>query len=241
MTVLITGAGGALGVELKKQFPGALCPSREDLDINDREKVLHYIKQNEIDVIIHSAAITSIRKCEDDKSLAWKTNVDGTKNLVDSLNLINKEGRFVYVSTACVFRGDQSMYTEESIPYPVNFYAITKLVGENIVRTLKNHLVVRTNFIAKKKWPYPKAFSDRFGTYLFSGDVAFGIKEIFQKEVTGIVHIVGSKVLSMYELAKMTTPDIEPMIISEYSGPHLTMNMTLDTKRWKKYEIGFNS
>ncbi len=59
-----------------------------------------------------------------------------------------------------------------------------------------------------------------------------------QKEkITGIVHVVGDKKISVYELAKMTTPDVQPMTINDYSGPKLTMDMSLDTERWKKYKI----
>jgi hypothetical protein len=41
----------------------------------------------------------------------------------------------------------------------------------------------------------------------------------------------------MFELAKLTTPNILPMTIKDYSGPKLTMDMSLDTERWKKYKI----
>ena len=41
----------------------------------------------------------------------------------------------------------------------------------------------------------------------------------------------------MFELAKYTTPYIEPMTMTEYSGPNLTIDMSLDTKLWKKYNI----
>ena len=44
----------------------------------------------------------------------------------------------------------------------------------------------------------------------------------------------------MYELAKLTTPDIKPMTLEEYSGPNLTIDMTLDTEIWKKYDIEKN-
>jgi len=129
------------------------------------------------------------------------------------------------------------MYTEYSIPYPENFYALTKLLGEFIVSKLSNYLIVRTNFVPKKKWPYPKAFSDRFGTYLFAEEVAQGILDVQKKDLQGIVHIVGDKKISILELAKITTPGVQPMIIKDYSGPPLTMDMSLDTKRWKKYKI----
>jgi len=93
-----------------------------------------------------------------------------------------RTNKFIYVSTACVFDGHTGMYTEYSIPYPENFYALTKLLGEFIVSKLSNYLIVRTNFVPKKKWPYPKAFSDRFGTYLFAEEVAQGILDV-QKRI----------------------------------------------------------
>ena len=237
MVILITGSTGALGIKLKKIFPKALTPDHKELDITNKEQVIDFFKKNKIDIVIHTAAITSVRKCEEEKELTWKTNVDGTKNLLDGLTQTNSDGKFVYVSTACVFDGHVGMYNESSIPYPENFYALTKLLGEQEVKRLHNHLIIRTNFIAKKKWPYPKAFTDRFGTYLFAEDVANGIKEVLDSDIKKIIHIVGDKKISMFELAKITTPEIEPMTIKEYSGPKLTMDMSLDTERWKKYKI----
>ena len=46
--------------------------------------------------------------------------------------------------------------------------------------------------------------------------------------------------MSVYELAKITTPDIRPMTIKDYSGPKLTMDMSLDSERWKKYRIRYS-
>jgi len=237
MTTLVTGSTGALGSELKKKFVNALTPSHKELDITKKEQVFDYLKENGVDLIIHAAAITSVRKCEEEKELTWKVNVEGTKNLVDGLIQINLDGKFVYISTACVFEGHMGMYTESSIPYPENFYALTKLLGEQEVKRLPNYLIIRTNFTAKKKWPYAKAFTDRFGTYLFAEDVAEGIKDVLNSDMEGIVHIVGDKKMSMFELAKITTPKIQPMTINDYSGPRLTMDMSLDTERWKKYKI----
>ena len=65
-------------------------------------------------------------------------NVQGTKNLVNELKNSNSSGKFVYVSTACVFDGHSSMYTENSIPYPENYYSLTKLLGEYVVNQLEN-------------------------------------------------------------------------------------------------------
>jgi len=237
MTILITGGSGNLGSELKKIFKDCLCPTHEELDITNKIKVNQYFQNHEITTIIHTAAMTKIRSCEENKTLSWKTNVEGTQNLVDATNQLKNMPKFVYLSTACVFDGNTGMYKESDVPYPENFYALTKLIGEHEVTKLKNHIIIRTNFVAKEKWPYPKAFTDRFGTYLFAENVVTGIKELLETDIDGIVHIVGSKKLSMYELAKITTPSVKSMTIDDYHGPPLTMDMSLDTERWKKYPL----
>ena len=237
MKSLITGGSGILGTELKKFFPDSLFPSRSELDITNHEAVFDYFSKNEFDSIIHTAAMTSVRQCESEKKLSWGTNVVGTKNLVDAAIKFNPNSKFSYVSTACVFDGHVGMYKESSIPHPENFYALTKLIGEQFVKNLKNHIIIRTNFKGKQKWPYPKAFTDRFGTYLFADQVALGINDIIKENIQGVVHIVGKKKISMFELAQLTTPDIKPLTIDEYQGPPLTMDMSLDTERWKKYTL----
>ena len=237
MKSLITGGSGILGTELKKFFPDSLFPSHSELDITNHEMVFDYFSKNEFDSIIHAAAMTSVRQCESEKKLSWDTNVVGTKNLVDATTEFRSNSKFIYLSTACVFDGYDGMYKESSIPHPENFYALTKLIGEQQIKNLKNYLIIRTNFVGKQKWMYPKAFTDRFGTYLFAENVASGIKEIFDTNIEGTIHIVGDKKLSMYDLAKITTASIQPMTIDEYQGPPLTMDMSLDTERWKKYTL----
>jgi dTDP-4-dehydrorhamnose reductase len=237
LKILITGSSGALGSELKKKFPHAITPNHNELDITNNEQVNNFFNKEKIDIVIHTAAITSVRKCEEEKELTWKTNVDGTANLIKGLMKTNPEGKFVYVSTACVFDGNKGMYVESSIPYPENFYALSKLLGEQEVKKMSNYLIIRTNFSARKKWPFPKAFSDRFGTYLFAEDVAIGIVDVLNSDKTGIIHIAGDKKMSMLELARITSPDIHSMTINDYSGPKLTMDMSLDSEKWKKYKI----
>jgi dTDP-4-dehydrorhamnose reductase len=241
MKILITGARGNLGSEVSKLYPQALKPTREELDITNKEQVFEYIKNNKPDVIIHLAALITINKCEENKQLAWNTNVMGTKNLIDACLKHNRKVYFVYMSTPCIFSGNpkEAPFTEESIPYPKNFYSMSKLLGEMAVRTsvLKDWLVIRGNLVPRKVWPYPKAFIDRWGTYLFADDLAKAIEEAVGKKAKGILHLVGDQRMSMYELAKITTPKVEKMTLSEYSGYPLTQDMSLDTIKWHKYKI----
>jgi dTDP-4-dehydrorhamnose reductase len=236
-TMLITGGNGRLGQAMKVVFKDALFPSYSELDINDRNKVFSYIKENEPDILIHLAAKTSIRDCDKNKKSAWNTNVGGTENIVDAIQEYCPSCYFVYCSTACVFRGGSENYSEDSTPDPCSYYALTKLVGEYVSKRIKNHLVFRTNFVPRQKWEYEKAFTDRFGTYLFADDLARAIKGVISKKINGTVHICGDKKYSMFELAKITTPDIKPITLDEYEGPALAKDMSLVSNRIKPYSL----
>ncbi len=239
MTVLITGGSGKLGSQLKKVYPGSLAHSRREMDLTNAKTIYDYISKHKPDMVIHTAALTGIRECEEDKELAWKTNVLGAGALVDACLTLNNDCYFIYISTACVFYGDRGNYAEDDIPYPKNFYSLSKLLGEFAISHYPqaNRLIVRTNFAAREKWPYAKAFTDRWGTYLFADDLAMAIKKIADQRLTGVVHICGKEKLSVFELAKITTPDIQPMTLVEYSGPPLTQDMSLISKRVQPFEL----
>lgn len=237
MKIMITGSSGRLGKELKKVFPNAITPTHEKLDITSYKDVYDFINTFKPDKIIHAAALVSIRECEKNKNKAWNVNVEGTKNLVKACKSTSPKTKFIYISTACVFSGEEGLYTESDLPNPKNYYSLTKLIGEFVIRELENWLIIRTNFVPKEPWPYPGAFIDRFGTYLFADDVANAIKEVVEKDLSEIIHITGDRKISMFELAKKVSPDIKPMTLKEYEGPPLTINMSLDTIKWKKYKI----
>jgi dTDP-4-dehydrorhamnose reductase len=238
MKVLVTGGTGRLGKELVKVLSRSLHPTRQELGIEDKSQVDDYISENKPDVIIHTAAVTSVLYCEENRKEAYETNVGGTENLIDACLNHNSTCYFVLISTACVFRGDVGNYVETDLPYPKNYYALTKLLAECAVKySGLKFLIVRTNFVAREKWPYPKAFTDRYGTYLFASDVALAIKSVIQQKLSGIVHVCGDKKMSMFELARITTPKVEPMTLSEYQGVPLTVDMCLSSIRIKPFKI----
>lgn len=239
MKILITGASGDLGNSLKKVFPGAFTPSHKELDVSDSDSTERIILDYKPNIVVHAAAVVGIRECEENKELAWKVNVEGTQNIVNALKKLGNNCHLIYISTACVFAGEnERFYTEYDVPSPKNYYSLTKLCGEIITRQHENTCIVRTNFAAKKQWKYPKAFADRFGTYLFSDNVAEGIKEVIGRKEKGIIHIVGSERISMYDLAVLAgSKDVGRMTLKEYDGPPVTIDMSLSTKRWKKYKI----
>ena len=238
MKILITGASGALGQSLRKLFPDAYCPPHREMDITNKNSVNKIMSKYKPNILIHAAALVGIRECEDNKEIAWSTNVEGTQNVVDAVKKLNNKCYLIYMSTACVFAGEnEKYYTEDDTTSPKNYYSLTKLCGEIVTRQHTNTCIIRTNFAPKQKWKYQKAFVDRFGTYLFSNNAAKGIGDVIRKKPTGIIHIAGSKRMSMYDLAVLTGSNVGRMTLAEYEGPPLTVDMSLSTKRWKKYKI----
>lgn len=234
--MLVTGGSGRLGSALRHEFRSARFPTRQELDIRDATSISNWLEREPPDVVIHAAALTNVRQAQEDQAACWDINVAGTQRLVNVLRKVAPDCYFVYVSSACVFQGDRGNYDETSIPWPKNVYGLSKLVGEYMAQQMPSHLIVRTNFAARGEWPYPRAFSDRFGTYLFADDVARAIHQLVDERVQGVVHVAGDRRLSMLELARMTTPHVEPMTMAECDLP-LTVDMTLRSCRIPAFPI----
>ncbi len=97
MKLLITGASGLYGSKLAKL---ALAKGIEvyssdiqslsvygnfvKLDISGKHQVEEAFKTIKPDVVVHAATLTDVDKCETNKELAWKVNVEGTKNIVEA-------------------------------------------------------------------------------------------------------------------------------------------------------------
>jgi len=254
--VILTGSRGRLGKELINAFASDVRYSttstfipttRKDFDLSDRDSVYEYIKREQPDVIIHAGAETNVVLCEKDRELAWGCNVFGTENIVSAVRKFCPDCHVVYMSTPCCFEGGEEPIYEYSLPYPKNFYGLTKFAGELLVRSLKYFCVVRSNFVPQDKWEHPRAFSDRFSNYLFARDLALAIKEVMESGIQGTIHIVGDKKMSMFELSQLcrNAKEVQPYTLEEYytehpTSPKLTKNMLLESTRWKKYKIGFS-
>jgi dTDP-4-dehydrorhamnose reductase len=234
--IMITGGSGKLGKELLKVYPDAYAPTSKEMNITEPVSVCERIFDVMPQIIIHTAAITDTQICEYDWKRADLVNITGTFNLAYAAEQIG--AKMVYISTACVFDGENAPFDEDSKPAPKNHYAVTKLAAEYVVNNFCTRpLIIRTNFVAKEKWPYQAAFTDRFGSYLFAGDVACAIKHVLDKDTEGTIHVCGDQKMSMYELAKLTTPDVEKMTMADYHGGPLTRDMTLISNRIPPFHI----
>ena len=134
--VLITGAGGQLGVALAEVFPDAVALSRQDWDVTQpRPPDL----VTECYLALHAAAWTDVDGAEADPEGAARVNVGGTRNVV-SLG-----APVVYYSTDYVFDGLKAEpYLETDEPHPLSVYGRTKLEGE---REVQDGWIVRSSWL----------------------------------------------------------------------------------------------
>ncbi len=241
-TILFTGGSGKLGRACKKILPRAQYPNKEGLNILDRESINNYLLNHEVEGIVHLAAVASIPGCEENKEMAYQMNVEGVRSILEAAKQ-NKVKHFIYLNTACVFPGteEEAMEDEGSLPYPKHYYGLTKYVAEEIAKTYNSPdmlvTIVRTNFTSMP-WEYPRAFTDRFGTFLFAQGVAKGLKDIIQEKPNQpIIHICGDKKISMYDYAVAGGSKVEPMTLEDYKGTPLTKNMSITSKYWKLYKL----
>ena len=101
-------------------------------DLANPDSIVKAIGDVKPEVIVHSGALTDVDKCEVEKELAYKINVEGTRVVAE---MARKLGAFlIYISTDYVFDGEKGMYKEDDETNPINHYGYTKLLGEKYCR-----------------------------------------------------------------------------------------------------------
>ncbi len=237
MKILITGGSGRLGKHLVKEFADAVAPSSKELDITNRKHTLAFLQKIKPELVIHCAAWVDVRAAQDNEVKAWKVNVEGTENAVDAAMNANPLCYFVYPSTACVFSGEKGDYTEKDVPNPKNYYGFTKVVAEEAVKKCSKYLIARTDFVDRAKWRYEGAFIDRFSTCIFADTLAKAFKKVIEKQVTGLIHRTGKKKISHFDLAKLTTPEVKPIKLSDVDIPLPRDQSLKSVKGWDILEL----
>ncbi len=201
-----------------------LYPIKKELDITSKKSVKEYFKKHKPDVVLHLAAYTDVAKAEAEKKECFRVNVEGTR-------LLSVRSQFfIYMSTDYVFDGEKGSYHEGHIPNPVNFYSLTKLLGEYEAKLAWKHCIVRTSF-------KPRPFDHDFAAtdIWLSGDY---VDVIAKKVVLLLDNIetlprtlhIGTERKSLFELALQTK---KVQAIKRVSLPiRLPRDVSLDTTLW---------
>lgn len=222
--ILVTGANGQLGSELRKMgfthLDEVYFTDVEELDITDYTAIEHFVKEHEIDTIINCAAYTSVDKAEEVPELAAKINTEAVANLAKVA--AREDCLLIHVSTDYVFDGNGSVpYTEKDKPCPTSVYGRTKLAGEQaILKSGCFHIIIRTawlystfgnNFVKTilrlaGERPEITVVADQIGTPTYAEDLARAIVAIMGSEERieheGIYHFSNEGVCSWYDFAR---------------------------------------
>jgi dTDP-4-dehydrorhamnose reductase len=233
--VLLIGGSGRLGTELQRLIPGIVAPCSSELDITYPEAVPAALDRYNPAVLVHAAAYTNVRAAEEGRSDCWKVNVEGTRNVVRAV--LGRPIFLVFISTDYVFEGSSGMYKEEDPVGPVrNYYALSKLVGEELVRLATQYLIVRTSF-RPRDWPYPVAFSDVYTSQdyvdVIAPEVALAITQCDEVPFNTI-HIATQR-KSVYELARSRSSDVREGSKRE-TAVALPDDISLDISRWEEWK-----
>lgn len=205
MNVLVTGANGQLGREMRRvstdsfdkyiftDVVGAEDVETTILDITDADAVRKIVATNNVRCIVNCAAYTNVDKAESDEALCRKLNAGAPRILAGVMKEVG--GMLVHVSTDYVFGGDpyNTPCREEQKGTPTGIYGKTKLEGEqNVMAVGCDYVILRTawlysefgrnfvktmlNLTATK--PSLKVVFDQAGTPTYAYDLALAIKAV---------------------------------------------------------------
>ena len=151
MNILVTGANGQLGNEMRciaaTSLNNYIFTDVAELDITDLDAIRNMIHLDNIKVIVNCAAYTNVDKAEDDYDMADLLNNKAVENLAIAAKEVN--ATLIHISTDYVFQGDKNMPCgEDCETNPLGIYGKTKRAGEHC-KNCENILVVCDNFCDK--------------------------------------------------------------------------------------------
>lgn len=223
MNILITGANGQLGNEMRKV--SAVSPNNyiftdvAELDITDAKAVDDFVKANNVNIIVNCAAYTNVDKAEDDEVTAEKINATAVANLAQAIKGVN--GTLFHISTDYVFGSEGNTPRSENMPLnPLGAYGRTKLHGEQAIAEVGcKALIFRTawlysefgnNFLKTMlkltaERENLNVVFDQVGTPTYAGDLAIAIFTIIESNIyngnEGVYHFSNEGVCSWYDFA----------------------------------------
>ena len=224
--VLVTGAKGQLGREIKKlrNYVSQIYSFTdiEELDVTDAAALESYLVSHPADYVINCAAYTDVDKAESEPDRAMLLNRDVIGNMAAILER-SADTKIIHISTDYIFRGDLLRpLREDDTPDPLSVYGKTKLEGEKVLRNHPRAMVIRTswlfsvfgrNFVKSMinrmdQYDDINVVYDQIGTPTYAEDLARAIMQIISNAeaghmpfVPGIFHYSNEGVCSWYDLA----------------------------------------
>ena len=248
MKVLVTGANGQVGGELKQlasQYPGCDLSfyNHAELDICNEDAIAEAWHKETPEVCINCAAYTAVDKAEEEPEKARAINGQAVEQLAKVCQGYGT--RFIHFSTDYVFDGESNVpYREEDVPNPQIVYGQTKREGEQaafhqqpstlLIRTswvysAYGHNLVKTALrLAREKDELAFVY-DQIGAPTYAKDIAAAVLEIINKEQLadhpGIYHFSNPGVTSWYDIVRTIIRErnlnchVQPILSKDYPTP----------------------
>lgn len=219
MRVLITGAGGQLGIDLTATCTAAgdevFAFDRAGLDIGSRSAALNAMTSLRPDAVINCAAWTAVDACEGDPDRALTLNGLAVRWLAEATDRVG--AHLVQVSTDYVFDGALDRpYHEWDETGPKSVYGLSKLMGEREALALGvSATVVRTSWVCGRNGnnmvktvmrladahPQLSFVDDQIGHPTFTHDLAPVLRRLAIDRLSGVVHATNQSACSWYQFA----------------------------------------
>jgi len=245
MKILITGANGQLGSEMRvisAQYPNIEFEftDYQELNICDAEAVDKFVSGKSFDFLVNCAAYTAVDNAETDEANARKLNAGAVEILATAAKKHNI--KMIHVSTDYVFDGNGHVpYVESDEIKPNTVYGKTKAEGEKLLQQIlpNSSVIIRTawlyssfgkNFVktmmklCSEREKLTVIF-DQIGSPTYAADLAAAIMQVAtaQKFVPGIYHFSNEGVCSWYDFARaicqvseITGCDVLPIESKDY-------------------------
>ena len=240
--ILITGANGQLGSELRKigfsPLDEVFFTDVAELDITDYTAIEKFIQVHEVDTIINCAAYTAVDRAEDEPGPAAEINTQAVANLAKAAQ--KGDCLLIHISTDYVFDGTATTpYTEKIKTCPVSVYGKTKLAGEEaIIRSGCFYIIIRTawlysafghNFVKTilrlaEERPEINVVNDQIGTPTYTYDLARLLVDMIETEKYGYYHATNEGgYISWYDFTKEIFRQAVAMGREEYSEDRVSV------------------
>jgi len=239
--VLITGAGGQLGIDLVATCDAAddevFAFDRAGLDIGSRSAAHAAITSLRPDVVINCAAWTAVDACEGDPDFALALNGMAVRWLAEASHRVG--AHLVQVSTDYVFDGTLDRpYHEWDETDPQSVYGLTKLIGEQEALVLgSSATVVRTSWVCGRngsnmvktvmrladEHPQLSFVDDQIGHPTFTHDLAPVLRRLALDRLSGVVHATNQTACSWYQFAGEVVAAMgkDPAMVQPIATAHL--------------------
>jgi dTDP-4-dehydrorhamnose reductase len=263
MNVLVTGIKGQLGYDVIKRMEKykndkltLLGVDIEDFDLTDRMAVRKYLLNFKPDVVMHCAAYTAVDKAEEDQERCFLVNAKGTEYIAEACKEL--DSKLVYISTDYVFEGQGVMeYEINDRTNPVNYYGLTKLKGEEIVKAyLNKYFIVRTSWafgengsnfvktmlkIAENRNTI-SVVADQVGSPTYTADLAKLLGKMIETERFGVYHATNEGFCSWYEFAGeiLRQADLSAEVVPITTEQYKTLAKRPENSRLSKRSLDLN-